>query len=90
MKPEWKTDGPIYNSLARVHVDMDGTTQYFPSQPLETRMTIEELRSRMRLLAERAHRDPEQAHADADELLLEYVNDVGVAAAFNEIEKWYA
>ena len=34
--------------------------------------------------------DPEAAHMEADELLLEYINDKKVTEAFNSIRKWYA
>jgi len=35
-------------------------------------------------------RDYEQDHIDADELLLEYINDPEIAAAFEAIGKYYA
>lgn len=34
--------------------------------------------------------DCEADHANADELLLKYINDPEVTAAFNDIDKWYA
>ncbi len=34
--------------------------------------------------------DPETGHLTADELLLEYIGDPEVTAAFHEIDKWYA
>ena len=34
--------------------------------------------------------DPESAHADADNLLLEYINDAAIKKAFHNIKKWYA
>ena len=34
--------------------------------------------------------DPELAHEEADRLLLEYINDEKVRAAFAAIKKWYA
>lgn len=34
--------------------------------------------------------DPEEAHAKAEDLLLQYINDPRVKAAFDAIEKWYA
>lgn len=33
---------------------------------------------------------PEEAHAYADDLLLEYINDELVTDAFDKIKKWYA
>ena len=34
--------------------------------------------------------DKEYNHIDADNLLLEYINDTDVTKAFNNIKKWYA
>lgn len=34
--------------------------------------------------------DPEICHGEADELLLNYINDDEVKQAFDAIEKWYA
>jgi hypothetical protein len=34
--------------------------------------------------------DPESAHGQADDLLLEWIDDPDVTAAYNAIEKWYA
>lgn len=34
--------------------------------------------------------DVEQAHYDADALLLKYINDADIAEAFSNIPKWYA
>ena len=34
--------------------------------------------------------DYESHHAEADELLLDYINDEKVTEAFNKIKKWYA
>ncbi len=34
--------------------------------------------------------DAENGHLEADELLLEYINDEGVNNAFDNVEKWYA
>lgn len=34
--------------------------------------------------------DPESDHADADDLLLELIDDQEVTDAFNAIRKWYA
>ncbi len=36
------------------------------------------------------HPDQEQAHVEADELLLEMINDSEVTRAFKNIPKWYA
>lgn len=34
--------------------------------------------------------DTEVAHADADEALLEFINDAEIREAYEKIEKWYA
>lgn len=34
--------------------------------------------------------DAERAHARADELLVQYIDDVEIAAAFEKVRKWYA
>lgn len=34
--------------------------------------------------------DIEDDHADADRLLLDYINDLGVTEAYDAIDKWYA
>ena len=34
--------------------------------------------------------DTETAHADADEALLDYINDVEIRAAYEAVSKWYA
>ena len=34
--------------------------------------------------------DPEKDHGDADDLLLNFINDKKVKIAFNKIHKWYA
>jgi hypothetical protein len=33
--------------------------------------------------------DPSVAHPDADDLLLEFINDKNVSEAYNKIPKWY-
>ena len=42
------------------------------------------------LQALQASSDPERAHAEADELLLVWISDNEVRAAFEAIKKWYA
>lgn len=32
---------------------------------------------------------PEYKHAEADDLLLEYINDPEITEAFDSIDKWY-
>lgn len=41
-------------------------------------------------LQNKGHRDLEFHHMDADQLLLDYINDPEVSEAFYDIEKWYA
>jgi len=52
------------------------------------------LDSRGRLLARlkecQQNGDHESAHCEADDALLEFINDDEVTKAFNAIEKWYA
>lgn len=35
-------------------------------------------------------RDPEGDHVNADQLLLDYINDPEITQAFELIDKWYA
>ena len=37
-----------------------------------------------------AHLDPEGGHVLADQLLLRWIGDAGVTAAFEEGDKWYS
>lgn len=34
--------------------------------------------------------DQEEAHIDADDALIDYINDKDIAAAYAQIDKWYA
>ena len=51
-------------------------------------MTKEELISGLKAIKDKF--DTEEGHVEADQLLLEYINDEDIASAFNDIEKWYA
>lgn len=51
------------------------------------RMTKQEL---IKKLKKAAQDDTESAHATADGLLLEYINDKEIAEAYNAFDKWYA
>lgn len=51
-------------------------------------MTRDELLAKLRALA--GARDAEIAHSDADDLLLEFIDDAEVTAAYVAIPKWYA
>ena len=54
----------------------------------EERMTIEELRDKLRSIVDKGD-DPEGDHIDADRLLLKYINDRRVTKLFRSIHKWY-
>lgn len=50
-------------------------------------MTKEELLEKLRSF----HTDDEESdHVNADDALIEYINDPEVTEAFNAIKKWYA
>lgn len=53
-------------------------------------MTVDELVERLRAIADRPLHDEEREHAEADDLLLEFVGDDRVSEAFEAIGKWYA
>lgn len=53
-------------------------------------MTKEELVSALKDLASDKDGDPEANHARADMLLLEFIDDDDVLAAFDAITKWYS
>ncbi len=55
----------------------------------EAKMTKEELITELKTIKDN-NSDIEQGHGEADQLLLEYINDEDIASAFNDIEKWYA
>lgn len=52
-------------------------------------MTVEELIEALEAIA-RERADLEIDHLNADDLLLAYIADPRVTAAFESIEKWYA
>ena len=52
--------------------------------------TKAELAARLRDVADQLNGDPEVAHATADQLLIDYINDPAVAAAYASVEAWYA
>lgn len=49
-------------------------------------MTKEELIKKLRNVDE----NTEEGHAEADNLLIEYINDKEIAEAYDAIHKWYA
>ncbi len=53
-------------------------------------MSKDELLDRLKTIANRTSGDPENDHADADELLLDYIDDPRITEAYEEIERWYA
>lgn len=70
------------------------------TEAVATPMTREELLEELenlravgipvRVFGGRQIRDKEQEHILADELILAYLNDPEITAAFEAIEKWYA
>ncbi len=53
-------------------------------------MTKSELIEKLKSLAELSEHDEERAHGEADEVLLQYINDPDVSEAFEKIDRWYA
>lgn len=52
-------------------------------------MTKEELIAKLKAINNNNH-DPEVAHGEADDALIEYINDAEVKEAYDAIHKWYA
>ena len=55
----------------------------------ESKISREELLRILKELAELKH-DPEVAHSEADEAIINYINDPEIEKAFEEVPKWYA
>jgi hypothetical protein len=51
-------------------------------------MTKEELIEKLKKLENSD--DPEIAHINADDLLMEYIDDAEILSAFEQIPKWYS
>jgi len=51
-------------------------------------MTKDELLERLRACAKNG--DTEIAHSDADDALIEYINDPEITEAYEAVSKWYA
>lgn len=51
-------------------------------------MTKEELLESLNKCSEMYN--TEEAHVIADKLLIEYINDPEIKAAFNKVDKWYS
>lgn len=49
-------------------------------------LSLNEIRDRQR----KGNDDTELSHIDADNLLLDYINDEDIKKAFDELIKWYA
>lgn len=60
---------------------------FIPDQVYNKVMTKNDLIEKLRGLPSG---DEERDHALADDLLLEYIDDLEVSDAFNSIPKWYA
>ena len=55
------------------------------------KMTKEDLIKKLEYIAKpKLSSDTEVDHIDADNLILEYINDNDIAEAYNNIRKWYA
>ena len=52
-------------------------------------MTRDELIAVLRACL-RNNSDPEVAHSDADEALIEFIGDAEITRLYEQIEKWYA
>lgn len=57
-------------------------------------MTRDELITQLKAIGEKVKQaknyDEESGHAEADELLLRYINDPEIEAAYNSFNHWYA
>lgn len=53
-------------------------------------VTIDELKQKLRGIAARGGLDPEPDHSEADDLLLEFINDPEVKEIYDSIDKWYS
>lgn len=56
-------------------------------------MSKEELIARLHEISVRQpskDRDEEQGHMDADDALIEYIDDPEIKAAYESVRKWYA
>lgn len=81
-KPEYKyyvvnTDEPYVDKIKAIVEKGD------------SKISREELISKLKeLIGDET--DPEASHAEADELLLNYINDPEIEKAFEEVPKWYS
>ena len=81
-KPEYKyyvvnTDEPYVDKIKAIVEKGD------------SKISREELLEELKELSELKH-DPEVAHSEADEAIINYINDPEIEQAFEEVPKWYA
>ena len=75
-------DGPLYfGTSLKTHPELWG-------EPITISITKEELIQRLKLLSE--SNDIEYAHSEADNLLLQYINDKEIEEAWHMVDKVYA
>lgn len=53
-------------------------------------MTRDQLLKKLIDIKQNTHGDLENDHADADNAILQYINDPEIEKAFDAIDKWYA
>lgn len=53
-------------------------------------ITKQELKARLQQIVDRTSGDTESDHADADEALLDYVDDAEILEIYESIGGWYA
>lgn len=71
---------------------MGGETGTAGGRDGEMKPTKEELIAKLKVLADhdRPEGDSEDDHMKADGLLLDYIDDPEIEAAYDEISKWYS
>lgn len=52
-------------------------------------MSRDELLERLKALRAMTGNDPTDCHMDADQLLVDYIGDAEISAAYEKVEKWY-
>lgn len=48
------------------------------------------LLEKLKLAAELSETDPESGHSDADDILLEFIDDEEVSEAYGQVKRWFA
>jgi hypothetical protein len=77
--------------IAFVHDTSDQTIHTYlmcHDHVVTPRLSRQQLLDRLRELKELG--DAEIAHGEADDALITYIDDIEIAQAFNDIDKWYA